>query len=359
MPKEKYLNRSKSKKGFTLMELVLVTGIVSFIAVGIFSSYQSRHDNQLAKQVTEEITALNSNINFAYSTVGGLSALSATTAIAGNLVPESLILSNGNIGFGGVSANMTLTQASIPGSPSTPAYTLSVGDLNSKFCNRLATSNLATYSASYVHINGTQLKTPLTNINDYVKSIAVNCTGSPTYTLNLTYKIFIPPSVNSGELLLARDKENSFYISTVADETLSSAPVYTCTGGATWRDTFCSCPTNTMWDGNQCSPFNSSSSPAGWCPLGQGWIPGTKVCGNLPNGSSSGQYVDGRYLPSVVDSTFATRQNIYGGQKTPGIGTESFGGRTISWGVGNVDPKTVQVCINGAWNASRARCETP
>lgn len=340
----------KKINGFTLIELLLYVGLVALLSIGIYSYYNKKQTNATVYNLTKNLTLIDKGVIDIYSTVASFTTLNNTFAISSKIVPPNIVSGASNISdqFGG---SITIATATITGNP---GYSMTLDTIPSYACTKLATTAFASY-VQEVAINGLTVKTagaPITSAQ--IPNIAAQCNNTNN---TIVYRNLLVPTLQDavGSAATTRNKETPYYIATVGSPSTGVGPV--CAGGSTWNGSFCSCPANTEWSGSACITFGTTSPQAGWCPRGQGWLPDTKICAALPNGSSTNQYNSGRNLPGSI--TTPVVQTTVGGQIAPAPGTEVIAGKTVTWTIGNVDNTTVQVCVNGSWDATTRRCITP
>lgn len=66
-----YFTSSLSKKGFSLIEMLLVLGVLSVLLIGAFIVYPKVRDNQRAKTEAENITLIQANVRNLFLNKGG------------------------------------------------------------------------------------------------------------------------------------------------------------------------------------------------------------------------------------------------------------------------------------------------
>lgn len=342
----------RKDKGYTLIELLLYIGIVAILGITIFSFYTKRSEETRINNLTRVFQEIDTNVNNSLAAINAYSGLNNNFLTSSRLVPNEMILNNNTI-TNTLGGTLDITPVTINGNS---GYALSVTFLSPSVCTKLATTDYAS-KIQQVLVNGTIVKaanTPLTP--QAIALTAQNCSAN-----NNTVVFRNSPNLaflDAGGLGSNRVKEQPQYISTIGTPSASGLSS-SCAGGTTWNGSFCSCPTGTEWNGGSCIAFNTTTQP-GWCPRGSGWIPGTKTCAVLPNGSSSNQYIAGKNLPDVI--TTSATDTLRQGMTIPATRTDIITGRSIISPIGNIDDNptqaTVQVCVNGYWDTSANRCVT-
>lgn len=348
--------RKKKNLGFTLLEIMLTVGIIAIISIGIYSFYNKQSENAKIVTLTNYLNVIDSSLKNSFSSSTDFTLLNNSFLINSNIIPTEMVQNTTTINnlFGGQIVLASATVSAVPG------YSLTFDKISPDVCTKLSTTQFSAKVQEIV-INGTTVKTangPLTPTQ--IAQIAANCVN--TNNTIVFRDIMINPNMDAiGNPNASRSKELPVYIPTIGNPSTSGASS-TCAGGTTWNGSFCSCPINTEWNGNACIAFGTTTQP-GWCPRGQGWLPGTRTCAALPNGSSSNIYSEGRNLPAsittgpVQNATDPT-QSITG-KTIPAAKSEVIAGKTIMSPEGQLDNTSVQVCVNGIWNATANRCVTP
>lgn len=346
------MSKIKKESGYTLIELLLYIGIVAVLGITVFSFYTKKQEETKINNLTRVFQEIDVNVNNSLAAIISYSGLNNGFLTSSKLVPNEMIVNNNTISntLGGT---LDISPFTVNGNP---GYALSANFLSPSVCTKLATTKYAS-DVQQVLVNDTIVKAANTALTPQaIALIAQKCTENNNTVMfrNAPNSAFLDGN-GLGE---NRVKEQPQYISTVGTPSASGLSS-SCAGGTTWNGSFCSCPTGTEWNGGSCVAFNTVNQP-GWCPRGSGWLPGTKTCAVLPNGSSSNQYVAGKNLPNVIDTpvTDTLRQ----GMTIPTTRTEVITGRNIVSPNGNIDDNptqaTVQVCINGSWNPTANRCVT-
>lgn len=354
------------QNGYTLLETILVIAIILIMTVSIFAFYNKLRTDEMVSLLSQDMIIIDNGVEAAYQSLGSggaLSTVSNTFAISSNIIPTQLAYSSSGISntFGGDIVLAPAMVSTISGM--TNGYSMTLSGVPSSACAKIATSNFSSYVQD-VLINGTQVKTngALYTGSD-TANIASLCLGnSNTIVFENALKTPIPGACTAGSPCLAvRGKALPQYVATISNSP-AVAPS-SCSGGTSNNGSFCACPSGTSWNGSACVAFGSTSPQPGTCPFGQGWLPDTKTCAALPHGASSGYYAawsggSGKYLPTVTNANPAF-QTSSGGTSLPSSYSEVIAGRTITSTAGYNDNLNVEVCVNGTWNATAQRCETP
>lgn len=356
----------KNKKGYTLLETILVVGIIAIMLIGIYETYrkefnqyqvnrQAQYIQQIFKGIGTYLEASptdSTNIATIMNEVGYIAYyVTPTNLISAHLVPTEMISSPTSLQnlFGGT---VSFSATSFPdGSlPSVPIVDMKLTNIPQYACALLAT-NYRIINYEKIYINGTLVKDVGTNVPNFV-NVAAAC-NSNNNTIDIDYyptrsSASVYSTTNS--LAHVRGKDNPYYIAPIGQNTNSPGGSSACYGGASWNstDSACECPSGSEWNGNTCATYGTP----GVCPLGQGWSISSNACIAI-SGGTTGVYQSGRQIPSNVGIT----PQITSPQIACTNAALPTGATSPSNGNGNYDGVVCQMCVNGSWNGSR--CVTP
>lgn len=381
----------KNIKGYTLLELMLVLGVITLLVIAIYTAYAKKATSEAVKNQTAYLSSLTNSINEAFiaskvdvtsTATEGYSKLTNTSAISANLVPTSLVNGASTIKniFGG---NITLSSTTITNVTGTlPAYSISLTNIPSAACTLLTTTDYAN-SMQEVWVGTVRVKTAGTSQTN-ISTATTACAAATSSTVEFrNFKLV--DNMLSGAVV-TRTKENPYYIASIGDVITSGATA--CAGGSAWNGSFCACPINTQWNGTSCVAFGST---AGWCNKGQSWN-GT-ACITTPTTAATFSHYTANFnamtstsaptVTSAVASPIAIYMNASGFNPALGPNTQTTSGRYLpdlptsivasntadtilkkSAGSscaagGNFDGRICQVCVNGTWDTTLLRCVTP
>lgn len=262
-------NLKNRKKGFTLVEILLVVGIVSIMSVGIYVKYKSMAMNNRVQLETQDLYAIGNKITSAYQSSSSLATLSNTTAIAGGLVPTELINTPNIVSrFGGTLTLSPVTVAAISG------YEIKINSITTDSCGLIGASKFAN-QADEVWVNGVSMKTTGTSLTGANVAAITSACSSATYISFRNRMVYNNPPLSYAQT--RPNQTSQYYIPSVANPITSAST--SCSGGASWTGSFCSCPTNTEWDGAACT---SNSTVLTNCAYGTGAVNGVATCQTLP-----------------------------------------------------------------------------
>lgn len=374
--------KKKKNQGFTLLELVLVLGLISLAIISTYMYYNKQAIDSNVKSLTQYLKIIDTDINNSFATNNGFSTLTVANAISSGIVPQQLVnpaqSQIGNL-FGG---NITFTSVTVG---ATAGYGIILSNLPIEACTKVATTDFASYVQQVV-VNGTKVKpaaSPSTPVT--IEASAAACTKTNNNTVefdNIPYRItpYAAPSTNP-----VRPQEAWYNIPAIDSAPTSPSPA--CSGGTSWNGNFCACPSTSQWNGTSCVAYGTV---AGNCIYGQGWSQNTANCATLPATSATSThyptvttmttttatpptvvtgsisapapaYLNSKNLPQtyntptnpVIQSTTGvscTTPNL-----TPPPGVPTTMPSTVPQGYW--DGQSCQTCVYGAWNGYR--CVAP
>lgn len=343
---------TKNKRnGYTLIEIMLVIGLIAILMVSIFIIYQKIDNKFKADSVSKNLIMLSSNIDNSFSSFLSPQDLTNEFALSSNLVPKPLVLSNTSIsnGYGGQ------LELGIDNS----FYTITLKDIPNSVCGYLTATNFIRLAPG-IKINSTTIKTSGPINSTHVSEMTASCNLGNEVTIVAYYPISFFDLPHQGIVDSGRNKELPQNIAKISGNENALA----CQGGAVWVENFCSCPAGSEWDGEECVVFGDFAKKAGWCLLGEGVNFASGQCEKLPHqnsaltpGEQSNKYQNGKY------TTSASTTNRINNKQGPNINTigqkeVDIGGKKIIYGEGYFDNNTLQVCVNGTWDNNSKSCVT-
>lgn len=90
------LLKEKHKKGFSLLELLLVLGIIAALVVGAFIVYPKVRSSQQAEQESKNIATIKANLLSLYAPVADVTGVSNTVAINAQIFPDNMLVKSGS-----------------------------------------------------------------------------------------------------------------------------------------------------------------------------------------------------------------------------------------------------------------------
>ncbi len=370
-------------KGFTLVETLLVIGIISIASIKIYSNYRQQIIDDTAnrqalyiKKLIEETSSMaiqvtTSSTNLAVNIATITNTTTTANLLAAGVVPAEMM--NGGAINNLWSGNFTVSGADVGG---VPGLQFSLTNLPREACVRLPTTNDVFENSQSIVVNGATVKNiGSSNINSALLAASCITIGNNiTITADLVHPIKYP-GLNDGTNPPSgpdyyRTRDSRYQVAPTGVYSTNLAP--SCPTGSTWDSVLsvCSCPAGTQWVGGtnpSCRGEGSNTAGyAGLCPLGWGWNVLTKTCQALP--SRTGQWVSNPWVGSVYSNVPTTSATRYGNRMIPShIGLTPY---VVPWAIssgnssqcgavpnGRWDGVVCQVCKWGVWQGDR--CVAP
>lgn len=289
------------QKGFTLVELLLVIGVIS-AASGVAVYFMGKQA-QFIKAVTQVkmVTAFDKSIQNYASVINdstNLSTLNNANIIKSNLVPSENILNNNLVNsYGG---NMVITSQM---AGTTPAYRLRMEGLPSTACvtlgNQLGVDSLGVFA------NGDTIKSLNSTAEIDVGVLASSC-SSGSNTVELVRAILKKNSI----VVNNSDGNNGNPDSLLVADLHQTATGASCPANTVSTGFGCGCPEGNVWNGVTCATISAKNRLEG-VTLGES-IPVVEATMNdLVTNNTIGTAADfnptlSKYLPNYMSALPAT-----------------------------------------------------
>lgn len=273
------MNFKNKQKGFTLVELVLIVGLISLMTIGLYVKYRSVTNAQKVQLQMQDLYAISNNITKGYQSETTLGTFNNTTAIGKGLIPTE-IANNPNI-FSRFGTTITLSPQTVAGNT---GYEILINNITPKECASIATTKFGN-EVDEIWINGANTKTTGTQLTSAnIATIVTQCnTANSIGFRNRVYFATPLDLYNSNR----PSQTNKYYIPTLNDNVTSASTA--CPMGGTWTGSFCSCPVGQEFNGSACAAYSIAN-----CPYGQGLLnPGSTACQALPPTKATETFFNG------------------------------------------------------------------
>lgn len=145
---------NKKRNGFTLVEILLVTGFISLASIAIFTIFNAASTASKARDEMWQLEELANKIKANYGVVSNYAGVTQAVVIANNYAPPKMInagaLTNS---FGG---NVIINPATVGGGTANNAFMITSLNVPGNVCPKLV--SLATQYFNIVRINGATIK---------------------------------------------------------------------------------------------------------------------------------------------------------------------------------------------------------
>lgn len=96
MKKTVLIKNKKSKKGFSLLELLLVLGIIAALVVAAFIVYPKVQASQRAQAESNNIATIQAGVKALYTSASSFDKLTNTVAVQAKIFPDNMLSGSGN-----------------------------------------------------------------------------------------------------------------------------------------------------------------------------------------------------------------------------------------------------------------------
>lgn len=276
------LNYKNKEKGFTLVELLLIIGLIALASIGIYQKYKKVMTQTNTKLEVQDLYAMTNKIQNAYQMTTSLATLNNTTAIANGLVPQELINSPNIISrYGGT---ITLTPQTVN---SLPGFEIKINNIRPEDCSAIGTSDFAD-KVDEVFVASSLKKTTGAQLTSANRASIISACSSAT---DISFRKQMVYNTNPDSYLQTRTAQtDKYYIPSIKNNVTSVSP--SCSGGSTFsaaNGSFCSCPAGTEWNGSACTSITLPTN----CGYGLGGTVGSYTCTALPVTKTSETFYNG------------------------------------------------------------------
>lgn len=276
-------------KGFTLLETILVVGIITLLITTVYNIAVKRNQSYLVEKQAEFVTQIIKSLDDYLLTTGNIAEINGLVSPPINLIEQRIIpeamanSSNTIVTLWGSPATITGIDLDItPSDPlqgPVPGYEINLTAIPSTVCSKLASHPLIIKSSQRIMVNGITVKSPGVSEPDsaLIASSCINANNNIQIASN-AFRNGIDPIGNSNASGHLRNKETKYNIAPTGQAISSISN--TCTGGASWDATVsaCTCPATAKWNGTACVIFSTVANPTGVCNIGQFFNPISKAC---------------------------------------------------------------------------------
>ena len=165
-------NKRKSKKGFSLLELLLVLGIIAALVVAAFIVYPKVQASQRAQAESNNIATIQAGVKALYTSASSFTGLTNTVAVQAKIFPDNMLSGSGTAAkpINAFKGNVTL------------AATATYDNVPAAECVKIATAAAGNF---YITTVGTKVVKAAGGTLD-VAATAAACTNATSNTLVFT-----------------------------------------------------------------------------------------------------------------------------------------------------------------------------
>jgi prepilin-type N-terminal cleavage/methylation domain-containing protein len=285
----------KKTKGFTLLEILLVMGIISLLTATAYGMIAKKQATTQAEKQAQYVNQIITSLNDYFLDVSpdpsvGMTSINnavspPTQLIAGRLIPDEMVdTANSLKTIWGTPASINAVSLDITPldgmSNNVTGYEISLTNVPSSACSLFSSHTYIITKAQRITINGNEVRSPgVTNPDVGLLTASCNNVNNTINIASDVYKKGIDPIISSNAGAYTRNKEGKLYIAPTGQNTSTGST--TCTGGATWDPIIssCVCSSTTKWNGSSCVGINNNTvNQAGNCAIGSFWNQVTRIC---------------------------------------------------------------------------------
>lgn len=178
-------SKRKSKKGFSLLELLLVLGIIAALVVAAFIVYPKVQASQRAQAESNNIATIQAGVKALYTSASSFTGLTNTVAVQAKIFPDNMLSGTGNTAkpINAFKGNVMLAAAATgPSSAAGSSFTITYSNVPAAECVKIATAAAGNF---YIATVGTKVVKAAGGMLD-VAATASACSNATSNTLVFT-----------------------------------------------------------------------------------------------------------------------------------------------------------------------------
>lgn len=149
--------RTQNKKGFSLIELLLVLGIIAALAITAFMIYPKVSSSNNAQTEASNINTIKASVSSLYSSSPDYNGLTTEVGIKSKIFPDTMVNTAGTAALNTFKGPVTLaTSAESPSGVADSAFTISYEDVPSAECVKIVSAVASNFYK--VTVGGTTVK---------------------------------------------------------------------------------------------------------------------------------------------------------------------------------------------------------
>ncbi|ENK4556396.1 TPA: prepilin-type N-terminal cleavage/methylation domain-containing protein [Escherichia coli] len=157
MKKTVLIKNKKSKKGFSLLELLLVLGIIAALVVAAFIVYPKVQASQRAQAESNNIATIQAGVKALYTSASSFTGLNNLVAVQAKIFPDNMLRGSGNFATplhafkGAVILDVANTG---PSSAAGSSFTITYYNVPAAECTKIITAAAGNFYAAGVGTAG-------------------------------------------------------------------------------------------------------------------------------------------------------------------------------------------------------------
>lgn len=179
------IKKRNSIKGFSLLELLLVLGIIAALVVAAFIVYPKVQASQRAQAESNNIATIQAGVKALYTSASSFTGLTNSVAVQAKIFPDNMLSGSGNAAtpINAFKGNVTLAAAATgPSSVAGSSFTITYANVPAAECTKIMTATAGNF---YMAAVGGKTVKPAGGTVD-VAATAGACSDANSNTLVLT-----------------------------------------------------------------------------------------------------------------------------------------------------------------------------
>ncbi|HAH2526726.1 TPA: prepilin-type N-terminal cleavage/methylation domain-containing protein [Escherichia coli] len=143
MKKTVLIKNKKSKKGFSLLELLLVLGIIAALVVAAFIVYPKVQASQRAQAESNNIAAIQAGVKALYTSASSFTGLTNSVAVQAKIFPDNMLSGSGSSAkpINAFKGNVVVASAnSGPSAAQGSSFTITYSNVPAAECTKIITA---------------------------------------------------------------------------------------------------------------------------------------------------------------------------------------------------------------------------
>lgn len=143
MKKTVLIKNKKSKKGFSLLELLLVLGIIAALVVAAFIVYPKVQASQRAQAESNNIATIQAGVKALYTSASSFTGLNNSVAVQAKIFPDNMLSGSGSAAkpINAFKGNVVVASANTgPSAAQGSSFTITYSNVPAAECTKIITA---------------------------------------------------------------------------------------------------------------------------------------------------------------------------------------------------------------------------
>lgn len=143
MKKTVLIKNKKSKKGFSLLELLLVLGIIAALVVAAFIVYPKVQASQRAQAESNNIATIQAGVKALYTSASSFTGLNNSVAVQAKIFPDNMLSGSGSAAkpINAFKGNVVVASANTgPSAATGSSFTITYENVPAAECTKIITA---------------------------------------------------------------------------------------------------------------------------------------------------------------------------------------------------------------------------